>query len=72
MASRLLAKKYLRSVLMLSDGSAPGLPETERECLEILIASHRTLRENEQRLRSEPRGRTRFGRLLWWLFARWL
>lgn len=67
MASRLLAKKYLRGVI-----DAPGLPATERECLEVLIASHKTLREAEQLRWDKLRSRSWFGRLLWKMLGRWL
>lgn len=67
MATRLLAKKYLREIL-----GAPLVPPTERDCLEMLIDSHRSLRDAEQIRLGRATARSWFGRLLWRLFGRWL
>jgi len=67
MATRLIARKYIRSVI-----GETGLPATERECLEMLISSHRALRGKEVLRVEKAQRRTWFGRLLWRLFGRWL
>lgn len=65
MASRLLAKKYLRSI-------GGPVPKTEPECVATVILEHATFRELATRDAQRVARRSWFGRLLWKLFGRWL
>lgn len=69
MATRLLAKKYLRD---LEGWRNACVGATERQCLEMLIESHRAMYEMNQQAHQRAVSRGWFGRMLWRLFGRWL